>query len=268
MDLMAMHDLAVRAAREGGRMALAALGNPLFQQWKDTRDLLVGSVPPIQDQISSLLRAERPDDVIYAEEGAGDPPPAEGVVWIVDPLDGSLNYYQGIPHFAISIALRVDDIYEIGVVYDPCRNELFHAVRGKFSRLNDEPINVQLVAEGETAYDKAFVGTDWPGGMLQRQQSLNIATVLATQCITLSAMGSPALGFCYVACGRLHAYYHTTLQLWDVAAAAVILSEGGGVLTNIVGNSWRHSDGGYIATNGVIHGWLVRTTKAVLGRST
>lgn len=265
MDLMAMHDLAVRAAREGGRLALASLGNPLYQEWKDTRDILVGSVPPIQEKIIALLRAERPDDVIYAEEGAGPPPPAEGAVWLVDPVDGSLNFYQGIPHFAVSIALRVDDIYEIGVVYDPCHDELFHAVRGKFARLNGQPMTVQLVAEGESAYDAAIVGTDLPGGMRQRQQALNIATLLATQCITLSAMGSPALGFCYVACGRLHAYFHMSLQPWDVAAAAVILAESGGVLTNILGNSWRHSDGGYIATNGVIHGWMVRSTKAVLG---
>ena len=77
-------------------------------------------------------------------------------------------------------------------------------------------------------------------------------------------MGSPALGLSYVAAGRLHSYFHLDLQLWDVAAASVVLEEAGGILTNAVGGSWHHSDGGYLASNGIIHGWMLRGLMPVL----
>ncbi|MBI3733039.1 MAG: hypothetical protein HY259_06220, partial [Chloroflexi bacterium] len=241
MDYQMMLDTAMQAAREAGGLAVASLGKPGYQQWKHPRDLLVGSVYPVQQRIVEIIHREFPDHAVLAEESelhaanASEelPSPDADPLWIVDPIDGSLNFGQGIPHFAISIACRVDGIYRVGVVYDPCTQEMFHALQGRFARLNHRPITVQLVAEGESAYDQAIVGTDWPGGMRERSQSLNIATLLATQCITLNVMGSPALGLCYVAAGRTHAYYHTDLRLWDVAAASVILGESGGILTDI-----------------------------------
>ncbi|MBI5302219.1 MAG: inositol monophosphatase [Chloroflexi bacterium] len=264
MDYSRALDTAMRAARQAGQLAIASLGNPGSQQWKGPRDLLVESALPIQQRIVDILQTDFPDQAILAEESEEPVPPDADPLWIVDPIDGSLNFSQGVPHFAISIALRDERVYRVGVVYDPCTDEMFHAIQGKYARLNDKPITVQLVAEGESAYDQAIVGTDLPGDMQERQQSLNIATLLATQAIALNAMGSPALGLCYVAAGRYHAYYHTTLKLWDVAAASVVLGESGGVLTDILGGSWLHSTGGYIATNGVVHGWVVRATKAVL----
>ncbi|MBI5029378.1 MAG: inositol monophosphatase [Chloroflexi bacterium] len=269
MDYSLMLETAMRAAREAGQIALASIGKPEFQQWKGPRDLLVGSVLPIQQRIIDIIHAAHPDHAILAEESSenglsvGDSNEADPL-WIIDPIDGSLNYYQGIPHFAISIAFRSEGVYQVGVVYNPCTNEMFSALHNRFARLNDQPIVIQQVSEGESAYDQAIVGTDLPGGMQARQVSLNIATLLATQAITINVMGSPALGLCYVAAGRYHAYYHTALELWDVAAASVVLSESGGILTDILGGSWLHSTGGYIATNGVIHGWMVRATKAVL----
>lgn len=279
MDYSPILETGMRAAREAGKLALTSLGSPGFQQWKGPRDLLVGSVLPIQQQIVDVIHAEYPDHAILVEEpaedapnvfsgsrddGAASPLPDADPLWIVDPIDGSLNLYQGIPHFGISIAFRENGIYCVGVVYDPNKDEMFTAIQGRFARLNGQPITVQQVAEGETAYDQAIVGTDWPGGMKERQRSMNIATLVATQAITLNVMGSPALGLCYVAAGRYHAYYNTHSQLWDVAGAAIVLGESGGILTDILGGSWLHSTGGYIASNGVIHGWMVRNTKAVL----
>ena len=270
MDYSHVLETCTRAAREAGQLALASLGNPGFQQWKGPRDLLAGSVLPIQQRIIDVIHSDFPEHVILAEESAESetnaPPIESDPLWIVDPIDGSLNFYHGVPHFAISIAYREEDIYRVGVVYDPRTDEMFQAVQGRFARLNGQPINVQQIFEGESAYDAAIVGTDLPGGMKERQQSLNIATLLAMQCITLNVMGSPALGLCYVAAGRYHAYYHTDLKLWDVAAASVILGESGGIFTNIRGGSWRHAAGGYIASNGVIHGWMVRNAQAVLDR--
>ncbi|MEP7200440.1 MAG: inositol monophosphatase family protein [Chloroflexota bacterium] len=268
MDYTPMLVTAMRAARAAGQMARAALGKPEYQQWKGQRDILVGSVLPIQQRIVDTIRHAFPTDAILAEEGEDKPSPDADPLWIVDPLDGSLNFYQGIPHFAVSIAYRESNIYRVGVVYDPNTDEMFHAIgpgtTRPYARLNDDPITVQQISEGEAAYDAAIVGTDLPGNLRERLQNLNMTTLMATQCVTVNMMGSPALGLCYVACGRYHAYYHTALQLWDVAAASVILGESGGILTDILGGSWRHSNGGYIATNGVIHGWMLRNAQAVL----
>jgi myo-inositol-1(or 4)-monophosphatase len=259
-------DVAQRAAREAGQLALQSLGQPGYQQWKGHGDVLVGAVLPIQDHIIQTIRAEFPHDAILAEESDDIPPLDADRLWIIDPIDGSLNFMQGIPHFSIAIALRAEGIFRVGVVYAPATHEMFHALQGQYARLNDEPITVQLLSEGEDAYHRAIVGTDVPGDLQRRQESLNIATLLGGQAVTLNAMGSPALGLCYVACGRYHAYYHTALKPWDVAAAAVILGESGGILTDILGGSWLHSTGGCIATNGIIHGWMVRAAKAVLER--
>ena len=261
-----MLNTAMRAAREAGKMALATAGKPMYQRWKAARDLVTGSVLPIQDKIIELIKADFPSHAILAEEGENQSSQEADPLWVVDPIDGTLNFSQGIPHAAISIAYREEGVYRVGVVYDPFRDEMFHAIQGRFARLNEQNIAVQQVGEGETAYDAAIVGMDLPGGFSERQQSFNIASLMGTQCVTLTIMGSPALGMCYVAAGRLHSYFALGLQIWDVAAASVILGESGGILTDIRGGSWLHTTGGYIASNGVIHGWMYRNAILVLDR--
>ncbi len=266
MDYTQILNTATHAAHEAGTLARASLGNPGYQQWKGQGDLLVGSVLPIQQRIIDIIHAEFPQHAILAEESEEQLPPETDPLWIVDPIDGSLNFHQGVPHYAISIAYREESVFRVGVVYDPSTNEMFCAVRDHFARLNDKRIFVQQIYEGEDAYNHAIVGTDLPSSWKDRAQSQNIATILCGQAVGLNMMGSPALGLCYVAAGRYHAYYHTMLQLWDVAAASVILAESGGILTDIRGGSWLHSSGGYIASNGVIHGWMARSALAVLDR--
>ena len=225
MDYQPMLETALRAAREAGAMAKASSGKPLYQQWKAGRDLVVGSTLPIQQRIIEIIRTDFPNHAILAEESDAPPPADSNPLWIVDPIDGSMNFLQGIPHVAISIAYREDGFCRVGVVYDPFTDELFQAVQGRFARLNDHSITVQQISEGEDATIQAIVATDLPAGMKERQQNLNIATLMAVHCTALTIMGSPALGLCYVAAGRLHGYFGLDLKLWDVAAASVILSE-------------------------------------------
>lgn len=266
MSYEQMRDTAVRAARAAGELALQSLGQPGYQQWKGPGDVLVGAVLPIQAKIIEIIRADFPDHAILAEESDEIPPLDSEHMWVIDPIDGSLNFMQGIPYFSIAIAYRAEGIYRVGVVYSPATNEMFHAIHGQYARLNDDPITVQQLSEGEDAYNRAIVGTDWPGDWTTRHNSFNIAALLGNQAVTLNVMGSPSLGLCYVAAGRYHAYFHTALQPWDVAAASVILAESGGILTDILGGSWLYSQGGCIATNGIIHGWMVRAAKSVLER--
>ena len=245
---------------------MAHLGQPDYQRWKQQRDVVSGAAFEIQQAIIDVLQAETPDFGVLAEEGPEDEPlPLDAEdLWIVDPICGSLNYVQGIPIFAVSIALRSQGAIRVGVVYDPARDELFAASLSSPSTLNGHTISVQQISEGYDAFEKAWVGTDWPHDLDRLDQALHISQIVARQVISLNAYGSPALGLCYVACGRLHAYWALDLKIWDLAAAAVILTRAGGTLTDDHGASWLYSQGGYIASNSIIHGWTLRCLQRVL----
>lgn len=266
MDDAARLEVAIAAAREAGRVALAHVGNPLYFTLKGRRDLLVGASVAVQDAIRNVLLGACPDDGFLGEEGPEDevlPVDAERL-WIVDPIDGSINYFRGLPNFAISIGYRDANGFRVGVVYDPSRDELFSARSGDGARLNGERIHVHVAGEGEDAYESSLIGTDLPGDTEARIKAMRAATHVANRMLGLVVLGSPALGLCYVAAGRTHAYFHLALQLWDVAGAAVILQESGAAFTNGGGSSWLYSDGSYLASNGRIHGGMLRLLRAAL----
>ena len=252
-------EVAIQAARRGGSVAKARLGNPGYLKWKDHRDVVCQASLEVQEAIVSTVLAEFPGVGILAEEGPEDSPVGVDVepLWIVDPICGSLNYVQGIPYFAISIALRAEGELSVGVVYAPCSDELFEATSGTAASLNGEKIAVQQLAEGLDGWRSAMVGADWPHSGKRREQTREILGMMMDQVNECNFMGSPALGLCNVAAGRLHAYWHLDLKIWDIAAASLILQRAGGTLTDTQGASWLYSDGGYIASNGVIHGAIV-----------
>src|SRR4051812_13528321 len=259
-------EVAIKAARQGGAIALQRLGNPGYLKWKGARDVVSDASLEVQQAIINTILAEYPGAGILAEEGPDDealPLDAEQL-WIVDPICGSLNFVQGIPYFAVSVALRSQGEIVAGVVYDPCRDELFAATLDGPATLNGHSMTVQQISEGIEAWSAAIVGTDWPRSGERRDQARLIVGLMMDQIGELNLMGSPALGICNVAAGRMHAYWHLDLRIWDIAAASLILQRAGGVLTDAAGVSWLFSDGGYIATNSIIHGWTLNTIRAVL----
>ncbi|HBY96808.1 MAG: inositol monophosphatase [Ardenticatenaceae bacterium] len=267
VDETRLLETAMRAARAGGQLALARLGAPGYQKWKGPRDLVTGAVLDIQERIVEVIRQDFPDHHCLAEEGQALQEQDADPLWIIDPVDGSLNFFQGIPSFSICVGYREAGIYRVGVVYDPCRDELFHAVFGRGAYLNDRRIHAALYAEGQDVVnvDGAMIGTDWPGSVGERKVALLLARILGNEALHLWVLGSPALGLCYVATGRLHAYYHLQLNLWDVAAAAVILGEAGGLLADITGGSWLHSEGGYLGTSSdLVHDAMLEIIKPIL----
>ncbi|MBI1956305.1 MAG: inositol monophosphatase [Acidobacteria bacterium] len=265
MEIGRALEVAVRAAREGGRVAKARLGDPGYLKWKGHRDVVSEASLQVQEAIVSTILAVFPGSGILAEEGPEDAPlPVDAAhLWIVDPICGSLNFVQGIPYFGISIALRSEGNIRVGVVYDPCCNELFEATTETPATLNGRKIVVQQISEGIEAWSSAIVGTDWPRSGERRERTRLIVGLMADQIGECNLMGSPALGFCNVAAGRLHAYWHLDLKIWDIAAASLILQRAGGVLTDAEGMTWLYSDGGYIASNAVIHGWTLNCIQAV-----
>ena len=265
--------VAISAARAGGEVALARRDDPGYLRWKGSRNLQAGASLDVQKRIVEVIQAEFPDDSFLLEESTDEQPDASAPdgsgdqperLWIIDPICGSFNFNQGIPLFAVSVGCRAGGRDEIGVVYDPCNDELFQARYGGGAYLNGKPIVVDQVSEGEDAYKRAIVGTDLPGGVEERKKALFVNRSLGSEVTQLLMLGSPALGICYVAAGRLNAYFSLDLELWDVAAASVILLEAGGTLTDVTGGPWLFSEGGQVASNGVLHGGMLRGIKPAL----
>ncbi len=241
-------DTAMEAARTGGELALSLLGQPGYVKQKGPRDLVTGSVLEVQARIREILQRDFPQHGILAEEdpslplvlptlrpcsgqAVGEGQEAGEFQWIVDPIDGTTNYYRRMPPFAVSVALRQGRRVLLGVVYDPTRNELFHAQRGQGAFINEKPIRVSSKVD---AYE-AFIGTDWPHAPQERQDSLAAAGIVIGEALSLRTLGAPALGLCYVAAGYLDVYYHLALGVWDVAASAVILRPAGRLLVAFIG---------------------------------
>ncbi len=269
-------ETAIRAARAGGRLALSRLGDPGYQKWKGPRDLLAEAVLDIQARVVDSIRREFPDDRVLLEET--ETPPAgldseqgesertvrADPLWIVDPLDGSVNFIAGFPVFAVAVAYRAEGVYRIGVVYDPCRDELFQAIVGGGAFLNGRRIGVRQIADNYEALRSAMVGTDWLGGDDEIKRAFQVGRFVADQVLQIRTLGSPTLGLCYVASGRLHAYYGLGhLALWDMAAGAVILQEAGGYVSDIDGEDWVYGGEGCLATNGGIHRRLLAVISPV-----
>ena len=268
-DLQRALEVAARAARKGGEIAKARLTDPGYLKWKGLRDAVSEATLEVQEAIVSSIQTDFPEDGILAEEGPEDAalPVDAPRLWIVDPVCGSLNFVHGIPHFGVTVALRREGRISVGVVYDPCRDELFEATTETAAKLNGAEIVVRQILEGQEAWNAAMVGTDWPPSGEPREQTKQILGIVETQVTECNLMGSPALGLCYVAAGRLHAYWHLDLNIWDIAAASIILEQAGGILTDAEGTTWLYSDGGYIASNDVIHGWLLNCIQGVRNAS-
>jgi myo-inositol-1(or 4)-monophosphatase len=267
-ELERVLEVAVRAARAGGELAHAMIDAPdQAFSWKRSRDPVVAQALPVQAAIIEAIRAEYPDAAILAEEGPEDEemPVGADPLWIVDPICGSMNYLHRDPEYAVSVGYLEDGAWKVGAVYEPERNALWTGVEGRGAFLNARRIFVEQFADGAEAWQAAAVGIDWPGDVEMRREMLSVLSTVLPVVTTVRIIGSPALALCYVAAGRLHGYSALDLRPWDVAPAGVILQCAGGTLTNFSGSSWYHApDGGYVASNSVIHGRLLQSAQAII----
>ena len=261
-------EVAQQAARVGGAIAREKIDEPgQYFSWKRSRDPFVAQSLEVQNAVLATIRDSFPDHAILAEEGPEDEemPVGADPMWIVDPICGSLNYMHHDPAYAVSVGFLADGAWKVGVVYEPERDAMFTGIVGRPARLNGRVINVDQFADGAEAFQRAAIGIDWPGDLHARREMLTVAATLVPVVLSVRVIGSPALGLCYVAAGRLHGYSALDLRPWDVAPAAVILESAGGTITNFSGSSWYHSpDGGYLGSNSIIHGRLLQSSQAVL----
>jgi myo-inositol-1(or 4)-monophosphatase len=259
-DLDEVLAVARKAALAGGRAAVAGAADVKYLSWKGPRDAVVGRALEVQDAVVNTIRDHFPAQAILKEEGPDDEemPVDADPVWIVDPICGSTNYLQHDPHYAVGVGYRESGFWQVGVVYEPARDHLYTGMRGGRAELNGQLIRTEQFGDGTEAIERAVVGIDWPASDEARRDMTLVINVLSTQVLGLRAFGSPALGVCAVAAGRLHGYVTMGLKLWDLAPASVILQAAGGVVSDGVGAAWTHSaDGSCIASNATIHGRLI-----------
>ncbi len=187
--------------------------------------------------IVETIAALRPGDGFLGEEGASRPSET-GVVWVIDPIDGTTNFLYDIPGFSISIAARIDGIDMVGAVHDPIRDERFRAVRGGGATRNDVPIHASTKVDLATA----LIATGFSYEADRRRAQAEALTILLPQVRDIRRFGGAALDLCAVACGRVDAYYERGLGTWDSAAGAVIATEAGAVVED------RQPHGGALVT--------------------
>lgn len=180
--------------------------------------------------------------------------------WIIDPLDGTNNFLHKIPHFAISVALMVDDQIMIGVVHDVMKNEVFHAIKSKGAYLNHERISVSKV----DSIEEAFLATGFPyANDYDIPKIVNTLVYWLHHARGVRRYGAASLDLAYVAAGRLDAYYESVLNIWDVAAGILLIQEAGGRATDFYGGNTHITGKEILVSNGLIHQKIM----TVLGRN-
>ncbi|HVE15376.1 MAG TPA: inositol monophosphatase family protein [Chthoniobacterales bacterium] len=214
---------AIEAAQAAGGLLRANFGVALTVDENLAHDIKLELDKRSQTLIESLLLARYPDHAIYGEEGMrGDQ--ASEYQWIIDPIDGTVNFFYGIGHFAVSIALRQAGKIIVGVIYDPLRDELWACEAGHPPTLNGLPMRVSE----RSRLGECMVSVGVSKTLDSVQASLPLFTRMVTSAKKCRMMGSASLDIAYVACGRLDAYIEGQISLWDIAAGLLLVESAGG----------------------------------------
>ncbi len=215
---------------------------------KSTRNYVTYIDKEAEEIIVSELIKVFPETGFLTEEGTKSTDDKEWR-WIIDPLDGTTNYVHGDTPYTVSIALQHNEITVLGVVYDPIADELYSATADRDATLNNKAIKVST----SPALQDAYIGFGIPYIIDQRATEILQRTTLQYHKCSFRIKGSAAIELCYVACGRLDAYFHSGLSPWDVAAGAFILKQSGGMVTDFDNGENYIFGKEMVASNGLIH---------------
>lgn len=232
-------ELAITAAKAGAVELMSRRDNRVVQE-KAPKDLVTDADLASQNAIREVLLQGFPNYVFVGEEeGENEPPadvrlgdPSAEPCWVVDPLDGTINYVHRLQSFAVSIGLYANGKMRLGVVYDPVSEELFTAIDGGGAKCNDQPIKVSDCSE----IGDSLLACSFPAGVQGGDPEVARFVTVLESCRSLRRLGSCALNMCYVAAGRLDAYWATNVSAWDSAAGTVIAREAGAILTGYHGD--------------------------------
>ena len=246
-----MLNFAMQMAQDAGNVLMQRLGSAKVTNKGDI-NLVTEADLASEQLIIERIRSHYPQHGILAEE-SGEAVMVGGKrsewKWIIDPLDGTTNYAHGYPCFAVSIALERQGVLEIGVVYDPVRNEMFAAERGQGATLNSRTIRVSDVDE----LNNAMVCTGFPYNVRERPDFARDFANFTMAAQAVRRDGSAAIDLAYVACGRFDGFFEDGLQPWDTAAGLVLIQEARGRVTNFDDEPLDIYTLKVLASNGLIH---------------
>jgi len=210
-----------------------------------------------EQMIVKRLQTLMPESSFVTEEDTIEEGDSDHV-WIIDPLDGTTNFLQRIPHFAVSIALRVSGVMQIGVVFDVMGKQCFSAVKGHGAFVNDRVIRVS----SKTDLSECILATGFPYAKdVNFKPLINTLEYWMINARGIRRFGAAALDLCFVASGRIDCYYETSLNIWDIAAGMLIVEESGGKLSDYSGGDDYHMGKQILASNGRIHKDVVNVLK-------
>ena len=243
--------VAVKAAKEAGRIALERANELNISTKKTKFDFVTNADIEVEKIIMEILSERFPKIGFLAEE-SGTIEKSSELLWVIDPIDGTNNYINGIPFFCTSIALAKHNEPVLGVIYEPNRAELFYAVKGSGAFLNGK----KIIVSNRASLDKAiFVLSFSSARKAQEVASLGHHSFIDLYKNTraIRKFGAVALELAYLASGRVDAVLHRNIKPWDGAAGAILIQEAGGKVINQFAEPWRIHDRFMLATNGLLH---------------
>ncbi|HKO96920.1 MAG TPA: inositol monophosphatase family protein [Pyrinomonadaceae bacterium] len=262
-----MLNFAMQTAREAGRILSDRLGRALQVSNKGAIDLVTEADLASEQLIIDRIKSYYPRHAILAEEsgateaGDGNDGTSEWK-WIIDPLDGTTNYAHGYPCFCVSIALEHENRIEIGVIYDPSRDEMFAAERGQGAHLNDRRMRVSDIED----LNSAMLCTGFPYNVRERPNFTRDFAKFTMESQAVRRDGSAALDLAYLACGRFDGFFEEGLKAWDVAAGVLLIEEAGGTVSDFEGQPLNiYTPKIYapkvLASNGLVHEAMIRVLR-------
>jgi len=249
---------AIKAAKEAGDIIIESMKTRKIIDYKGADNFLTDTDLKAEKKILSIIKEKFPNHSFLTEEGLAKKTVSEHL-WVIDPLDGTTNFFHSFPHFSVSIAHLFKGKVDLGIIFDPVKKELFYAENGKGSYLNNKKIVVSNTAKLTDAL--LVSGFAYERGEVMRRNLKNIEKFFDTEVNGIRRTGSAALDLCYVACGRADGFWEFGLKPWDIAAGSLIVTEAGGKITGIKGEEYHLMMVDIIASNSKIHDQMLKVLR-------
>jgi len=252
--MLQLKSFAIDLARQAGALLKEKFNQKHEIHYKGEINLVTEADKMSEDLIIAAISRSFPDHGILSEEspaiaGAGK------LRWIIDPLDGTTNYAHGYPVFCVSIALENEGEIILGVVYDPMRDEMFVAQHGKGAYLNGKKISVSPLKN----ISRSLLATGFPYDIREsKNNNLDYFNSMAVNVQAIRRAGAAALDLAHLAAGRFDGFWELKLKPWDTAAGCLLVTEAGGVISDIAGKKWNLYSPDLLASNGLIHKQMIK----------
>ena len=253
-------ETAIAAALESGKIQKRKVGlkNKIEKKFGQETNLVTEVDKECESKIISIINKNYPSHDILSEESGGFEN-GSNYKWIIDPIDGTTNYAHGLPLFCTSIGIEYENEIKYGVIYNPMTEELFYSKKNHGAYLNNKKISV---SKSKKVIDSLLVTgfpynvKDNPGGVI------DIFSKMLPKARGVRRLGSAAIDFAYIACGRLDGYWELFLNPWDKAAGILLVKEAGGKITNLKNKTATSYQQDSVATNGIIHAELIKILRS------